>query len=84
MAATAANPPLRALVEAGAPADIVLVRTTPLERPDLPLGASGIAERADEMALGAALRQELRSLALAQHFLADLPASAVGSLGSAA
>lgn len=76
----AANPPLRALVEAGAPADIVLVRTTPVERPDPPLGASGIAERADEMAFGAALRQELRSLALAQHFLADLPASAVGAL----
>jgi NTE family protein len=32
------------------------------------------------MAFGAALRQELRSLALAQHFLADLPASAVGAL----
>ncbi len=76
----AANPPLRALVEAGAPADIVLVRTTPAERPDPPLGASGVAERADEMAFGAALRQELRSLALAQHFLADLPASAVGAL----
>jgi NTE family protein len=76
----AANPPLRALVEAGAPADIVLVRTTPAERPDPPLGASGVAERADEMAFGAALRQELRSLALAQRFLADLPASAVGAL----
>jgi NTE family protein len=32
------------------------------------------------MAFGAALRQELRSLALAQRFLADLPASAVGAL----
>ena len=33
----ASNPPLRALVEAGAPADIVLVRTTPVDRPDPPL-----------------------------------------------
>jgi NTE family protein len=76
----AANPPLRALVEAGAPADIVLVRTTPVERPDPPVGASGVTERVDEIAFGAALRQELRSLALAQRFLADLPASAVGAL----
>lgn len=28
------NPPLRALIEAGAPADILLVRTTPVERPE--------------------------------------------------
>jgi NTE family protein len=76
----AANPPLRALVEAGAPADIVLVRTTPVERPDPPVGASGVAERVDEIAFGAALRQELRSLALAQRFLADVPDSAVGAL----
>ncbi|WP_165982496.1 patatin-like phospholipase family protein [Dankookia rubra] len=76
----AANPPLRALVEAGAPADIVLVRTTPEERPDLPAGASGVAERVDEIAFGTALRQELRSLALAQRFLTDVPASAVDAL----
>ncbi len=71
----ASNPPLRALVEAGAPADIVLVRTAPAERPDPPLGASGVLDRADEMTFGAALRQELRSLALAQRALADLPST---------
>src|SRR4051794_11861310 len=76
----AANPPLRALGGAGGPADIVLVRTTPVERPDPPVGASGVAERVDEIAFGAALRQELRSLALAQRFLADVPNSAVGAL----
>ncbi len=76
----ASNPPLRALVEAGAPADIVLVRTTPVDRPDPPVGASGVTERADEIAFGAALRQELRSLALAQRFLAALPPSALGAL----
>jgi len=68
------NPPLRPLVEAGAPSDIVLVRTTPVERPDPPAGAAGVLDRADEMAFGAALRQELRSLAVAQRSLADLPA----------
>ena len=67
------NPPLRALVEAGAPADIVLVRTAPVERPDPPVGGSAVAERADEMTFGAALRQELRSLARAQRLLADQP-----------
>ena len=72
----ASNPPLRALVEAGAPADIVLVRTTPVERPDPPRGAAGVLERADEMTFGAALRQELRSLALAQRSLSANSASA--------
>jgi NTE family protein len=76
----ASNPPLRALVEAGAPADIVLVRTTPVERPDPPAGAAGVLDRAEEMAFGAALRQELRSLALAQRLLAALPPSTPGAL----
>lgn len=71
----ASNPPLRALIEAGAPADIVLVRTTPVERPDRPTSAAAILERTEEMTFGGALRQELRSLALAQRLLADLPAA---------
>jgi NTE family protein len=69
----ASNPPLRALIEAGAPADVVLVRTTPVERPDLPTSSAAIIERTEEMTFGGALRQELRSLALAQRVLADLP-----------
>jgi NTE family protein len=72
----ASNPPLRALVEAGAPSDIVLVRTTPVERPDPPAGAAGVLDRADEMVFAAALRQELRSLARAQRLLADQPSAA--------
>ncbi len=36
---------------------------------------AAITEKADEIAFGAALRQELRSLALAQHLRADLPPS---------
>jgi NTE family protein len=71
----ASNPPLRALIEAGAPADIVLVRTTPVERPDLPTSAAAVLERMEEMTFGAALRQELRSLALAQRLLAELPSA---------
>jgi NTE family protein len=69
----ASNPPLRALIEAGAPADLILVRTTPQERPDLPNGGAAILERAEEMTFGAALRQELHSIASAQRLLADLP-----------
>ena len=76
----ASNPPLRALVEAGAPADIVLLRTTPVERPDPPVGAAGVLERADEMVFAAAVRQELRSLAVAQRLLADLPSAPPGVL----
>jgi NTE family protein len=71
----ASNPPLRALIEAGAPADIVLVRTTPQVRPDLPNGGAAVLERTEEMTFGAALRQELRSLALAQRLLAELPSA---------
>jgi NTE family protein len=71
----ASNPPLRALIEAGAPADILLVRTTPVLRPDPPAGAAAILERTEEITFGGALRQELRSLALAQRVLADLPAA---------
>ncbi len=71
----ASNPPLRPLIEAGAPADIVLVRTTPVERPGLPMSSAAIVERTEEMTFGGALRQELRSLALAQRVLADLPSA---------
>ena len=71
----ASNPPLRALIEAGAPADIVLVRTTPVERPDPPASGAAVLERTEEMTFGAALRQELRSLALAQRLLAELPSA---------
>jgi NTE family protein len=69
----ASNPPLRPLIEAGAPADVILVPTAPRERPEPPRGAADIRERAAEIAFGTALRQELRSLAVAQRLLAELP-----------
>lgn len=70
----ASNPPLRPLIEAGAPSDMILVRTTPMERPDPPQGASATRDRAAELAFSAALRQELRSIAVARRLLAELPA----------
>jgi NTE family protein len=70
----ASNPPLRALIEAGVPADILVVRTTPVERPEPPpTSTAGLLERTNELTFGAALRQELRSLAFAQEMLADHP-----------
>lgn len=66
----ACNPPLRALIEAGAPADLVLVRTTTVARPDVPTGAADVLDRTNEVTFGAALRHELRTLALAQRLLA--------------
>jgi NTE family protein len=70
----ASNPPLRALIEAGVPADILVVRTTPVERPEPPpTSTAGLLERTNELTFGAALRQELRSLAFAQGVLADQP-----------
>jgi NTE family protein len=69
----ASNPPLRPLIEAGAPADVILVRTAPLERPEPPHGAADVRERAAEIAFGTALRQELRTLAVAQRLVAELP-----------
>ncbi len=71
------NPPLRPLIEAGAPQDLLIVRTTPLERPEPPIGSVAVQERVNEITFGAALRSEFRSLALAQELLAgasDLPA----------
>jgi NTE family protein len=69
----ASNPPLRPLIEAGAPADVILVPTAPMERPEPPHGAADIRERAAEITFGTALRLELRSLAMAQRLLAELP-----------
>ena len=69
----ASNPPLRPLIEAGAPADVILVPTGPMERPEPPHGAADIRERSAEIAFGTALRLELRSLAMAQRLLAELP-----------
>ncbi len=67
------NPPLRPLIEAGMPSDVILVRTTPLERPAVPRSAEQVQTRTTELAFGAALHGELRSLAVAQHLLAGVP-----------
>lgn len=67
------NPPLRPVIEAGSPADVLLVRTTPLERPQSPLGSAAVQERVNEITFGMALRSELRSLALVQELLAGMP-----------
>ena len=74
------NPPVRPLIEAGAPADVLIVRTQPLERLGTPSGAVAVQERVNEITFGSALRGELRTLALAQALLAgvaDLPAPLV-------
>jgi NTE family protein len=69
----ASNPPLRPLIEAGAPSDIVIIRNTPLERPHVPLQPERIIDRVNEIAFGGALRQELRSLAGIQRILPEVP-----------
>lgn len=69
----ASNPPIRALIEAGAPEDVLIVRTTPLERPEVPTAAASVRERVNEFAFGSVLRQELRSLALVQQLLSETP-----------
>ncbi|HYZ32695.1 MAG TPA: patatin-like phospholipase family protein [Crenalkalicoccus sp.] len=69
----ASNPPLRPLIEAGAPPDVILVPTRPRERPEPPHGAADIRERAAEFAFSTALQLELRTLAVAQRLVAELP-----------
>jgi NTE family protein len=69
----ASNPPLRMLIEAGVPEDIIIIRATPVARPEAPSGASGIRHRAAEIAFGGPLRQELRNLAVTQRLLGELP-----------
>ena len=66
------NPPLRHLIETGAPPDVLIVRTTPLERPSPPSGTAAVKERVNEITFGSALRSELRTLAVAQSTLTDL------------
>ncbi len=67
------NPPLRPLIEAGSPPDVLIVRATPLERPGTPSGAMAVQARVNEITFGSALRGELRSLAVAQNLLASVP-----------
>jgi NTE family protein len=69
----ASNPPLRPLIDAGAPSDVILVPTGPRERPEPPHGAADIRERAMEIAFSTALRLEILSLAVAQRLVAELP-----------
>ena len=72
----ASNPPLRPLIEAGAPTDVILVRTTPVERPEPPEGIGDIRGRAAELAFASALRYELCSIETVQRLLAELPDAA--------
>lgn len=65
------NPPLRMLIEAGVPEDVIIIRATPASREDAPSGAARIHHRIAEIAFGSPLRQELRTIAVAQHHLAD-------------
>ncbi|HYZ61621.1 MAG TPA: patatin-like phospholipase family protein [Acetobacteraceae bacterium] len=66
------NPPVRHLIEMGAPSDVLIVRTAPLERATVPSGATAVKERVNEITFGSALRSELRTLAVAQSTLAAL------------
>ena len=67
------NPPLRPLIEGGAPADVLIVRAKPLERPGMPISAVAVQERVNEITFGSALRGELRTLAVAQALLVGVP-----------
>ncbi len=67
------NPPLRPLIEGGAPPDVLIVQAKPLERPGSPAGAIAVQQRVDEITFGSPLRGELRTLAVAQALLADVP-----------
>lgn len=66
------NPPVRPLIEAGAPEDVLIVRTMPAERLRPPSGASAVKDRLSEITFGGPLRAELHSLALAQSSLSGM------------
>ncbi len=68
------NPPVRPLIEAGCPGDVLIVRTTPSERHMMPHGAAAVKDRVNEITFGSPLRAELRSLALAQASLSEMAA----------
>ena len=67
------NPPLRPLIESGAPPDVVIVRAKPPARPGTPTGTVAVQERVDEITFGSVLHSELRTLAVAQAMLAGVP-----------
>jgi NTE family protein len=71
-----ANPPIQPLIEAGAPSDVIVVRTTPLQRPPVPLTTREITDRTNELAFGTGLRDELRSLVVTQRSLRHIPIGA--------
>ena len=66
-----ANPPLRPLIELGGASDIVLVRTGPADRPQIPRNGNDVLTRSTELAFACALREELRSLADLRRLLPD-------------
>lgn len=70
----ASNPPVLPLIRTGCPSDVIVVRTTPEERPELPMDPMAVYERVNELAFDASMRQELHALAVAQELLTDLPA----------
>jgi len=67
------NPPLRPLIETDTSSDLLIVRSTPLERPTALMGMMAVQDRVNEITFGASLRSELRSLALAQELLEGMP-----------
>jgi NTE family protein len=50
------NLPLRPLIEAGAPADVIFVRTAPVEQTDIPRSPGDIQARTAELGFRVALR----------------------------
>ncbi|MCK8786119.1 patatin-like phospholipase family protein [Roseomonas sp. NAR14] len=71
------NPPVRPLIEAGAPPDVLIVRTGPVERPEVPNASEAVLSRAAEIGFDAALRHEIGSVATAQRLLDGVRADTV-------
>jgi NTE family protein len=65
------NPAIWPLIYETAEADVLLVKTQPLERPDTPRSAFDIAERAAEISFNTALIGELRAIAFVKRLLQE-------------
>lgn len=65
------NPALFPLFEPSLPDDIIVVNINPLERPDVPLAATDILNRINEISFNSSLLRELRAIRFVNDLIAD-------------
>ncbi|VTZ50742.1 Alpha/beta hydrolase [Methylocella tundrae] len=63
------NPAIFPLIYAGGCKDVLIVHVNPIERPDLPVTATAIANRVNEISFNSSLMREMRAIAFVTQLL---------------